>query len=110
MSGDSYNVYDEQNEIRGAEMLEKYRQMHSGEHDDLDVRPSEFARDNPMTDDPRQPNAKRKTTCRKADTNLAARPDRRIDPSINHKQFAHFTLHGVMHGATKICRMRHVTL
>ena len=49
MSGDSYNVYDEQNEIRGAEMLEKYRQMHSGEHDDLDVRPSEFARDNPMT-------------------------------------------------------------
>ena len=65
MSGDSYNVYDEQNEIRGAEMLEKYRQMHSGEHDDLDVRPSEFARDNPMTDDPRQPNAKRKKKAKK---------------------------------------------
>ena len=56
-----YNVYDEQNEIRGAEMREKYRQMHSGDHDaaaeraaaalmddDLDVRPPEFVRDNPM--------------------------------------------------------------
>ena len=62
MSGDSYNVYDEQNEIRGAEMLEKYRQMHSGEHDDLDVRPSEFARDNPITRD--TSSASRSRRCR----------------------------------------------
>ena len=70
-----YNVYDEQNEIRGAEMREKYRQMHSGDHDaaaeraaaalmddDLDVRPPEFVRDNPMDidDDSKRPSGKRK--------------------------------------------------
>ena len=67
-------MYDEQNEIRGAEMLEKYRQMHSGEHDDLDVRPSEFARDNPMTDDRGSPTPRKKKAKKKLP--LRARPRR----------------------------------